>query len=223
MIHVIAIVEGQTEEKFINEVVYEKFILEGICITSQLVNHRGGDLKYDRVFRDVCKALKQRGDAFVTTFFDLHRLHNQFPKFDEATKKNDIYQRVQYLERAFANEVIEKTPCHAQRFFPHIQPHEFEALLFSDIRTLITLEPDWSTDHECQLNAILKKAENPELINGGDMTKPSARLKLLKPKYDKTLHGSLGAKKVSLDKIRQSCQHFDGWMTKISDLKEVNL
>lgn len=30
-------------------------------------------------------------------------------------------------------------------FIPHIQPHELEALLFSDVSELVSIEPKWNS------------------------------------------------------------------------------
>jgi hypothetical protein len=220
-IRVTAIVEGETEEKFINQVVSPNFSSKGIYVTPRPVNHKYGDLNYDRVSKYIGNVLKEDKNAFVTTFFDLYALHPKFPSFLAAKTENDILKRVQYLENAFVDDIIGKTQCRRERFFPHIQPYEFEALLFSDISTLITLEPDW-LKQQAPLNKILQERGSPELINGKPETKPSAWLLGLEPKYRKTFHGPLGASKISLDVIRKKCRHFDGWMNKLTNLKVSN-
>ena len=47
-------------------------------------------------------------------------------------------------------------------------------------------------------------------------TAPSKRILKIFPYYKKVLDGSVVAKAVGLDKIRQECHHFDSWVTRLS-------
>ena len=62
----------------------------------------------------------------MTTFFDLFRLRRDFPGF--ATRPLDPVARAEAIERSFKDEVVRAAKCRPDRFLPHIQPHEFEAL-----------------------------------------------------------------------------------------------
>ncbi|MDB9308677.1 DUF4276 family protein [Aphanizomenon sp. CS-733/32] len=59
---------------------------------------------------------------------------------------------------------------------------------------------------------------SPEHINDGPITAPSKRIKKCCPFYDKPLHGSLIAMDIGLDVIRQHCQHFDKWLTRLEKI-----
>jgi hypothetical protein len=47
---------------------------------------------------------------------------------------------------------------------------------------------------------------------------PSKRLGALYPHYDKVLHGSLISEAIGLGKLRQECQHFDKWVSRLEHL-----
>jgi hypothetical protein len=106
------------------------------------------------------------------------------------------------------------------RFLPHLQPHEFEALLFADPDRLIEIEPDWKRYAEV-LRAARVDAFSPEHIDDGVDTHPSARLKLLKPRFEKVLHGPAAAARIGLERMRNECGHFDAWLERIEALKSL--
>lgn len=104
------------------------------------------------------------------------------------------------------------------RFFPYIQPHEFESLLFSDINEIVKADPGWNKKAALisSLSKIVNDYPNPEEINNSPSTSPSHRLVRLVeilnlPKYRKVLHGTAIAKNIGIDNIRQKCKHFDEW------------
>ena len=224
MIRVCAIVEGYTEQTFIKTVIAPTLASNNIFIHAQLINTsrsgRGGALSYDRVKRDLLKTLKRDKDLFVTTFFDLYALDSKFPAYQQSMKQSDIYQRVAILEQAVQEDLPSELSA---RFIPHIQPYEFEALLFSDIDKLLSLEKNWLSNHE-ELAAIIAKYKSPELINGGADTHPSARLnKLLNhPRYIKVIDGSRASEAIGIDKILEKCPHFAQWYGKLNSLLRIN-
>ena len=66
--------------------------------------------------------------------------------------------------------------CRPDRFLPHIQPYEFEALLFSDTSHFAREQPEWEQPAE-ELAAARRRAASPEHINDGPDTHPSAWLR----------------------------------------------
>jgi len=213
--------EGQTEERFIKDVLAPSFRASTIYIKPILMptskGHTGGAINLDRFLRNVRNTLKQHPNAVVTTMFDLYALSPSFPLFDEASLIDDVYKRVALLESGLHSHVIEKFGCEEKRFIPYIQPYEYEGLLFSDIEALVTVEPGWDSS-QAKLQSIIDSVLTPEHINDGFETKPSARLKLLSPKYKKTRHGPLIAKKVTLAVMEQKCKHFSAWIQKLRSI-----
>ncbi len=108
--------------------------------------------------------------------------------------------------------------CRPERFIPHIQPYEFEGLLFSDVEQLARTEPAWPRFAPA-LAKVRAAFDSPEHINDGYETKPSRRLEnLLQPRYKKTRHGPLAAEHITLAAMEHECAHFRGWMEKLRSL-----
>jgi hypothetical protein len=91
MIRLHLIVEGQTEETFVNTVLADYLGAFQISVDVRRVEtsrsrgrvYRGGVLDYARVKRDVVLWMKQdqRPDAFFSTMFDLYALPQDFPGY----------------------------------------------------------------------------------------------------------------------------------------------
>ena len=91
---------------------------------------KGGALTGQRVLRFLRNTLRQRRDSYVTTFFDMYGLPADFP--GAAGSRRDPLRRATAIEETLHKEVVQIAECRSDRFLPHIQPHEFEALLFSN-------------------------------------------------------------------------------------------
>lgn len=215
------ICEGQSEEKFINETLGSYFYNSNIYLTPLIIptskGHKGGGLAYNRVVDFIVKKLKQDPQAFMTTMFDYYGLDDEFLKENKAD--TDIYEYIEKIQKDFDEAIKQK--CDTNKFFSHIQPHEFESLLFSDITKIIKADAEWNEGLICELECIIEKYNNPELINNSKETSPSHRLKKIfsSPSYKKVLHGSKIAKEIGIDNIRSKCKHFNKWCEKISTLK----
>jgi len=224
MIRMYVVCEGQSEETFVRDVIAPIFVNQQIFLTARLITtskgHKGGALSYQRVRKFIFNCLKEETDTLITTFFDLYALGNDFPLFDESRKITDVFQRVSQLESGFKLDITSENKLYEDRFFPYIQPYEFEALLFSDIEKLIELESDWKSAFK-KLQAVRESFSTPEHINDSYETKPSARLKttLTKPSYRKIRHGSLAIQSIGIDKLCEQCQHFAEWYTKLNKLR----
>lgn len=212
---VYVIAEGATEERFIKDVIAPSFRPNAVYIKPILMptskKQAGGGINFDRFLLNVRNTLWQYPNAVVTTMFDLYALSPSFPFVAEAASINDVYQKVSLLEKGMHDHVIKVLKCEEKRFIPYIQPYEYEGLLFSDIEALISVEGDWKYS-QAILQSIIDSVPTPEHINDGYHTKPSARLKILSPKYKKTRHGPLIAKQIGLPVIEQRCKHFSDWI-----------
>lgn len=223
MIRMFVVCEGQTEETFVRDVIAPIFANQQVYLTARLITtskgHKGGGLNYQRVRRFIINCLKEESNTVVTTFFDLYALDNEFPSFQESQTIMDVQKRVEKLENDFKLDIARDNELFADRFIPHIQPYEFEGLLFSDIEKLIELESDWKI-YLSALQSVRASFASPEHINNSYETKPSARLKsvLKQPTYGKVRHGSLAIKSIGIDKLCEQCQHFSEWYTKLNKL-----
>lgn len=218
MKRVYIICEGQSEETFVKHILSQHFENLQIYLTPIIIptsrKQKGGGLNYDRVKFFITNKFKQDKEAFVSTFFDYYALPNDFPKYDEQVQCNDIYQKIDILEQGFCDDI------NHQRFFPHIQPYEFESLLFSDIDKIIQADAEWRNNQSClnELKKIIQDFNNPELINNSPQTSPSHRLKNIFPRYRKVTHGRIIAQNITITHIRNKCKHFDEWCKKISSV-----
>lgn len=222
MVEVIVFAEGQTEEKFIKQVVAPALRHLQVFVKPQTLNTsqsaKGGAVSFDRLKFNARNTLRQNATSMLSTFLDLYALDSDFPAFDEAKRKADVYGRVQCLETALHEAITAHVGCQSDRFIPHIQPYEYEGLLFSDVVTLSTIEPTWAASLK-NLSTVRSSVETPEHINDGYETKPSKRLEdLLSPKYKKTTHGPRAAERITLSVIERECAHFKGWMDALRGL-----
>jgi len=222
MVEVIVFAEGPTEEQFIKRVVAPTLRAVRIFVKPQLLNTsldaKGGGISFDRLKFNARNTLRQKPDAVLSTFLDLYALDTAFPGFETAKHQADVYGRTRLLETALRDAIIEYVGCRPERFLPHIQPYEYEGLLFSDVEALSGTEPSWGK-YLSKLREIRNAVETPEHINDGYETKPSRQLeKLLVPRYKKTRHGPLAAERITLSTMEQECVHFRGWLEKLRGL-----
>ena len=223
MIEVIVVGEGQTEETFVRDVLAPELAPLDISLQPRLIQTspgaKGGALTAGRVLKFLRNTLQERGDTYVTTLFDLYGLQSEFPGVESARSEADPLRRCVRIEQALNEAAVAASGCRADRFFTHIQPHEFEALLFSDVSRFGDAHGDWKR-YVAELERARNGADTPEHINDGPETHPAARLKgLLRPRYDKVLYGSGIATLIGLPRIRSECHHFNEWLTRIESLQ----
>ena len=222
MVEVVVFAEGPTEEQFIKRVVAPAFRHQQIFLKPETLktsqDAKGGAVNLDRLKFYSRSKLLQDKDAILTTFLDLYGLSTSFPAFSEAKQKTDVYARTQMLETALHEAIVGHVGCRPERFIPHIQPYEFEGLLFSDVDALARTEPTWKA-YLGKLQKVRSDFPSPEHINDSHETKPSKRLEsILSPRYKKTLHGPQAAEKITLAVMEQECAHFKGWLDKLRQL-----
>jgi len=221
LIRLHAIVEGQTEETFVNDVLCQHLgqfdiSTDARCVvTSRRRGSRGGLSSYAQVKRDVVLSSKQdpNPDSFFTTMFDLYRLPSDFPAYEGGKLLGDPYARVKMLEGAFGQDIGRP------RFVPYIQLHEFEALVLVDPDQLLTQFPASAKEVE-QLSDEVSSFACPELIDEGGTTAPSKRIIRLIPEYEgrKPSVGPLVAGAIGIRKLKESCPHFSEWLGKLESL-----
>ncbi len=219
-VHIVC--EGQSEEVFIKEILAPHFKTLEIYLTPRTIptspGKKGGGLNYDRVKKFLYMTLLEDKNTFITTLFDLYALSNKFPAYQAAQKKNELAHKLKTLNDALHADIIASAKCRAERFIPYIQPYEFEALFFSDVDALVSIEPTWQKSASA-LHEVRKTVKTPEHINNTQETKPTAHLKKhLNPSYKKVRHAPLVAKKIGLSRIEQECAFFAAWLEKLRQL-----
>jgi len=219
MSRVYLLVEGQTEEAFVNELLVSHYARQGIYLTPIIVStshgYKGGVVSYAKIKPQIDKLCKQDAGAHVTTLFDLYALPKDFPgKSSPAYPHAGTGKRkAEFLEAELAKDIGH------QNFIPNLIVHEFEALLFVQIDAF----KQWTDDDRVlePLRAV-RRTTSPEDINDNPLTAPSKRILAAMAGYQKTFHGPLIACDIGLDAMQQECPHFSEWLQKIEELRETH-
>ncbi len=222
MSRVLIHVEGQTEERFVRNILgphLESFGVYAIptIVTTKVAksgpNFKGGFSQgcYERVKRELKILLRDSSAIAVTTMFDYYGLPEDFPGRDDP-QGEDCFERVRYVEEQFGDDIRH------EKFIPYCQLHEFEALLFSEPAKIAGAFPD-GPDYTSSLTQIGDGFESPEEIDDDPQTCPSARLEGLYSRYRKPFHGSLIAGRIGIVAMREKCPHFRGWLETLEALR----
>ena len=204
MIRLAISVEGQTEEEFVKQMLADHLWSKDITVQPVLLGG-GGDVTVERLARDMA---------------------NLLPSFDCVTSLVDFYgfrdkgrATVDELEKIIDEKVNDniRRSWDQSRVFSYVQQHEFEGLLFSDVRAFAGLidVPDGAVD---ALREIRSQFSTPEDINDSSDTAPSKRIAALIPRYQKVVDGSVLAAEIGLDAIRAECPRFNDWLTRLESL-----
>lgn len=220
MIRVYALVEGETERTFIEEVLIPHLQDLGVYLTPVLVmtkrasdgrKFKGGVSRYAAVRKDLRNLLADRSVVAVTTMIDYYGVPEDFPGRASLPRAGSCYNRVAHLEASFRADLDDP------RFRPYLSLHEFEALLLTAPETIATVLPEEAFAHRLVEEAA--GFRSPEEIDDGPETHPAARIARLAPRYRKTLHGPLAIERIGLSAIRRSCPHFNEWVTWLEGLR----
>ena len=217
------IVEGQTEETFVNQVLKPHLATQSIwasatCVTTSRrkgIVYRGGVTTYQHPKRDITFRMRedQNSNARFTTMLDLYRLPYDFPGHEKSIDVQDPYQRVKILEEALRDDISDP------RFIPYIQIHEFESLLLTDPQKL---DGQFYSNHSGihRLVTMANEFASPELINDGQDTAPSIRIAREIPEYPrmKASAGPITASAIGLPALRAKCRHFNEWLSQLEAL-----
>ena len=222
MTEVVVVCEGQTEAAFVNRILAPALATRHVFVHPRLVRtsprSAGGALTRKRVLRFLRNLLRERADVYVTTFFDLYGLPADFPGRSGGSAPLSPGDRAGAVELELHTAVVREVECRPERFVPHVQPYEFESLLFSDPSRFAAVEPTWRRFIR-DLEEARQAAGTPEHVNDGPDTHPSARLaRFYRPRYKKVEHGPAVSAEIGIDRIRAECRHFDGWLGRMEAL-----
>ena len=220
MSRVYILCEGATEETFVRTLLWPVLGTAGVHAPPVIIGrpgHKGGHVNRQRTVDHVVRLLKQDKNSRCTTFLDYYGLDSDFPG-KPVPPGLSTEAKAERIEQHFYAEVASELPdeLRPDRFFPYIQMHEFEGLLFSDPVALA--KGLYRGDAADELKAIREQFESPEDINDNSQTAPSKRIATAVGRYNKPVGGSLAALEVGLDSIRQECTRFNAWVTKLLTL-----
>jgi hypothetical protein len=217
-VEVFVFVEGRTEEAFVRRLLGPHLVERGVYLvsrrpgkSSRLGRRAYGAPPYSSLRRDLLHQL--RGDARpsirLTTMLDLYGLPHDYPARGDVP--TDPQARAKHIEAAMRDDVGD------DRFMPYLQVHEFEALLFAEPERIAAAYPG----REAQARRLAADAggfANPELIDDGPETHPSARIMAEIPEYQKVTGGEVIALAIGLERMRDRCPHFAEWLAALEAL-----
>jgi len=210
--------EGQTEEAFVNRVLYPYLQSMGVDTTPLLCDpggtsrrkYKGGVSSYGKIKKELIKHCGDHRNEMITTMFDLYAFPPDTPGIDNNI--SDIYEKAEHIEKAIMDDIDN---WYDNMFF-NLVLHEFEGLLFSDVSAFEDVD---GADSEtiADLRDIRASVKTPEHINGSTATAPSKRIEGAIPGYSKVVDGVDVAEEIGIDKISSECKHFERWIAKITD------
>lgn len=217
MKRLLVLVEGQTEEVFVNRVLAPHLLQHEVAATPTILETRhlpgrardkGGVSSWAKTRKDILMRLADT-DAVTTTILDFYGLPDDFPGRGLA-RTNSPINDVVAVEAAMAAEF--QNP----RFVPFLALHEFETWVFS--------RPDAIATHfgkpalTAKLEEVAGAFPSIEHINHGPETHPSKRLETMIPEYKKRSDGPTILEAVGVAAVRACCPHFQDWLTRLEAL-----
>ena len=218
--------EGQTEQGFCAQVLQPHLFASGVGIVHTLAvgeksHHHiygiGRRTRYEKVRKFILNTIKQREgkNVYFTTLVDLYGLPHDFPgKAANMRVAANPTAYVLALEKAFESDIDQF------RFFPYLQRHEYETILFADPEAFRIAFENCEAQVE-QLKTIADSTPSIEHINDGEETSPSKRIIKVIPEYEgrKSSAGPDIAAQIGLKTIREKSPHFDAWLSRLEEIQ----
>lgn len=208
MIRLAIIVEGRTERAFVRRLLINHLASREVAATPVLVGSAarpGGDVTVERLAEKMAQ-LSYNFDA-LTTLVDFYGFRRR--------PTDDVAELEQRIDAAYAN--TQHRRLRSDHVFSYVQRHEFEALLFSDVRAFertLLASPEAVTD----LSSARERVATPEDIDDSPHAAPSKRIARAIPSYRKVIDGARIAREVGLDAMRRECPRFAAWLTRLESL-----
>lgn len=196
------VVEGMTEVRFVNGVLYPHLLAQDV-LAIPLALH--GNVSLPRLSARM--AAEVWNFDRVTSLVDFYGFRNK----GSAT--------VTDLERQIRRSVMARLrrPVDESRIIPYVQQYEFEGLLFSDAGGFAAL-PGVTASVVDRLAGIRAAFASPEEINDSETTVPSRRIAQVITEYDKAADGPTVALSIGLPAIRRECPRFHKWVERLESL-----
>lgn len=224
MSEIVAVVEGQTEQAFVNDQLASHLGQRGLAIWAVLPGRsrrQGGVKEWEAARNDIVRTLKER--RYCTTMFDFYAMPASWPgRRDAATKKwSDRAGHVEDKMLADVGDAMGEK-FDARLFIPYVQLHEFEALVFADVAQLanVTALLSGRTAESLvrRFHEIVSEAGEPEAIDDGRKTCPSRRIRNIVRAYRKRLHGPIVTKRIGFPALCEKCPHFAEWIGRLESI-----
>lgn len=225
----LVVVEGQTEHSLLNAVLAPHLGAMGVFVHPIIVGrpgHKGGSNRpFETVLGDIFRIYRQEPAAAVATFFDFYGMPLDWPGVEHAKQS-----RSNGCSPASAAGIVEeawrKRLDYREGFFPHVQMHELEALLFAGPKEMA--EAFLVPKLQAQFEKVVQECGGCEEIDDHPLNAPSKRIEAIFPGYrkgrdrnkpaDRRPHAPLIAARIGLPRLRASCPHFGSWVSALESL-----
>ncbi len=212
------LVEAQTEQAFVRDVLKPHFDHRQIYLPAVMLRRQGGIPPYARAKDVIARSLKEDAALMCTTMVDFYGMPADWPGRDQANRCQICAGKADMVERGISEDIVGHLgdSLNHSRLMPYVQMHEFGALLFSSPARLAA-----SLGDEGLYSAFLTVRNgfsNPEEINDNYETCPSRRIEEVFQGFRKTIDGITAACQIGLEKMRQECPHFNEWITKLENI-----
>lgn len=224
----IILVEGETEQEFVNRILAPYLVLRGLNteIRPIMIEKSGGGHGYSNIqhLKNTIRPILCRQDEpFVTTLIDHYGIDSErkLPGYTAITTAN-TEERIRQMELILDKEIQKIKPY---RFFiPYIQQHEFETMLFANPEVGFDLEDEKIKQ---DIVALCSEFENIETINCTVEGAPSKRIKRIytanKRKYNKVSDAVDIIELTGIEKVLEKCPRFKNWVELLeSTLNSIN-
>ncbi len=227
MARILVHVEGETEETFVNEVLYGHLRLFGHSVSARLLGNarqrsrRGGIGGWHAVCGDIIRHLTSDPTCYATMMVDYYALpqsgQRAWPGRAEAGTLA-FAAKAPKIQSALLADMVAHMDSNfdASHFIPYVIMHEFEGLLFSDCERFAS--GIGKSDLAAAFQAIRDGFTTPEEINDSPITAPSKRVETLVSGYEKPLLGNLAILEIGLETIRRECPIFSQWIANLEAL-----
>ncbi len=217
MSRIYAIVEGQTEQVFVREVLAPWLGVHNVFLSAKLIGgtkRKGGIGRYESSKRQILNLCNQELDVFFTTMLDFYGMPPNWPGRIAADTANHE-QKATVVQTAIHSDICQSLgdAFNPVRFIPYVQMHEFEALLYCSPE--ITAEELGDTQLAPKLIEIRNQFTSPEHINDDIATAPSKRIESIFGSFDKPTYGSKITERIGIETLMAHCPLFAEWVQRL--------
>jgi hypothetical protein len=212
------LVEGQTEQAFIKDILMPYFNYRQIYLHAVKLRRQGGITPYQRAKEVIVRSLKEDAALICTTMVDFYGMPTDWPGREEANRCRGGAAKADIVENGVLKDIAGHLGASfdPSRLIPYVQMHEFEALLFSSPLKLAESLGDERLSSTFLM--IKDKFSTPEEINDNYDMCPSRRIEEVFQGFKKTINGISAASLIGLEKMRRECPHFNEWITKLEGI-----
>lgn len=186
MTRLLIVVEGETEEEFVNECLRPHLCDLGYrAVDARLMGsarsreRRGGVRAWSSVRKDLLRFLREDRERLVGLMVDFYAMpkddHRGWPGRADANQSTAA-EKAKHIEGGLLEDICLEMgrSFDRSRFIPYVVMHEFEALLFSDCESFARAV--YRPKICAALQAIATTFVSPEEIDDSPETAPSKRI-----------------------------------------------